>query len=159
MKMRTLIKIARLVFADRARNDWNESGLVSPLSEACIMANPLLVRWLIATGADCDGNPEEGRSPLYYLVSGDCTADVLACARLLLAAGVDPLQLDDQALSAVQRAEMEGKDEMKGRGRPSPNCADALCMTFASGESVQMLPSGGRMMALPVRQISSLAWT
>ena len=76
------------------------------------MANPLLVRWLIATGADCDGNPEEGRSPLYYLVSGDCTADVLACARLLLAAGVDPLQLDDQALSAVQRAEMEGKDEM-----------------------------------------------
>ena len=112
MKLCRWDKMLRLFFSNSGSTRWNESGLVSPLSEACVMESPLLVRWLLTNGADPYGNPNESRRPLDRLASGDCTTAALACARLLLASGVDPLQFDDQALSAVQRAEMEGTDAM-----------------------------------------------
>ncbi|TSA39685.1 ankyrin repeat domain-containing protein [bacterium] len=112
MKLKGWMRSLGLAVVDPARNNWNECGWVSPLSEACIRSNPLLVRWLLVVRADPDGNPEESRRPIEHLAVGDCSAQALACARLLMAAGVDPRQFDDQALSALDYAEREGKEEM-----------------------------------------------
>lgn len=100
--------VLKLAIAHPDLPRWNEFGLVSPLSEACLRSSPHLVRWFLYSGANRDGLEQEPKTPLEHLMATETTPENLECLILLLGFGADPYVPDDQGLSAIDRAELEG---------------------------------------------------
>lgn len=64
----------------------------TPLILACMNRHRAAIELLLRRGARCDVASDNGKSPLGELVRDRPTADSLACIRLLLDAGADPLE-------------------------------------------------------------------
>jgi len=78
------------------------------------------------------------RTELWFAVRGwfEERDKVLDARMPLLNKLVDELAAVEYKLYSSGKVEAESKDTMKKRGHPSPNLADALCLTFAEGGAI-----------------------
>jgi ankyrin repeat protein len=94
--------------------DPNLTGGASPLHDATQMQDATarceIVKLLLESGADPNVRIDwDGQTPLHWLLGNDCPEDTnIEPARLLLAAGADPLLRDAAGLTPIAAAERKG---------------------------------------------------
>ncbi len=149
------VEVIDCLLANGARPDGSGRG-VSPLAGACTTPNIAGVKRMLAAGAKPDQRRNGNETLLMSVAIAEAAthkADYLEVGRLLVAAGLDPDQVDADSCSALTRAVFQGRAEfvkmlLAAGANPDAGTVDGLTpmrMAEARGlvEIVELLRSAG----------------